>query len=333
LALPILNALRSESHHFRFMPDCPRDSRTFLLASRVLSSMRPTLKGGERPQSRRRTGFTLIELLVVIGIVALLMALLFPVFSRVRENGRQAACLSGERQLGTAFLLYTQENDEVVPRVPYSWAGQIYPYVKSVGVFHCPDDATTGQPPLVPVSYGLNANLFKRVKWKQGLALKPRSMNEVSGKTVLFFEVSHVRAQITSPFEGWSGTSETPPAGASVEGVGGDGGGGDGRGADLSIGGTYADGYTFEFEEEARYATCAMSGAAGGPRVNDGDGRHHGGANFVFSDAHVKWLRPEQVSTGGTAAAPDSDPWHGAGHRPSAAGSENTKFAATFSTK
>ena len=235
--------------------------------------------------------------------------------------------------MGTAFLLYTQENDEIVPPVPYSWAFQVYPYVKSVGVFHCPDDATTGRPPFFPVSYGLNRNLFETVKWKQGLALKPRSINEVSGKTVLFFEVSHVTAQITSPFEGWSDTSEAPPAGASVEGVGGDGGGSDGQGADLSLGGTYADGYMYEFEEEARYATGAMSGAAGGPRVNDGDGRHHGAANFVFSDAHVKWLRPEQVSTGATAAAPDSNPRHDAGHRPSAAGSENTKFAATFSTE
>ena len=157
-------------------------------------------------------GFTLIELLVVIGIIALLLALLFPVFVRVRENGRQSACLSSERQLGAAFLLYTQENDEVVPPIDYSWAGQIYPYVKSVGAFHCPDDATTGRPPLFPVSYGLNANMLKTVKWKQGLALKPRSMNEVSGKTVLFFEVSHVTAQITSPTEGWSGTSDAPPA-------------------------------------------------------------------------------------------------------------------------
>ena len=287
------------------------------------------LKGKKRLQSLKHTGFTLIELLVVIGIVALLMALLFPVFSRVRENGRNAACLSCERQLGAAFLLYTQEYDEVAPSRSFGWAAQIYPYVKSVGVYHCPTDATTGQPPFFPVSYGLNANLLQIVKQGHGLALLPRSMKEVSGKTVLLFEVDHVTAQITMPSEGWDCLNGGAPAGTSVVGDGGDVGGS----LDLRIVGTCEDGNRFDIEEDARYATGVMSGGPGGTGVYDGDGRHHGGANFVFPDTHVEWLRPEQVSTGETAAAPDSDPRYGVYHSPLAAGSENTKFAATFSTR
>jgi prepilin-type N-terminal cleavage/methylation domain-containing protein len=66
------------------------------------------------PRSRSR-GFTLIELLVVIAIIAILAALLFPVFARARESARRASCLSNLKQLGTAFMMYTQDYDEVYP--------------------------------------------------------------------------------------------------------------------------------------------------------------------------------------------------------------------------
>jgi len=95
----------------------------------------------------KHNGFTLIELLVVIGIIAVLAALLFPVFMHVREKGQQTVCLSNERQLGVAFLLYTQDNDEYVPLGRDAWAAEIYPYLKAVDVFHCPSDNTSAQPP------------------------------------------------------------------------------------------------------------------------------------------------------------------------------------------
>src|SRR5688572_20769118 len=68
------------------------------------------------PQDRReRAGFTLIELLVVIAIIAILAAILFPVFAQAREKARQTSCLSNMKQLGTSFMMYTQDYDERLP--------------------------------------------------------------------------------------------------------------------------------------------------------------------------------------------------------------------------
>src|ERR1700694_1720671 len=94
---------------------------------------------------RQREGFTLIELLVVIAIIAILAAILFPVFAQAREKARGISCLSNEKQIGTAIILYSQDYDETLipwfvrtglPRDEWrhdlkSWAQNLQPYIKN----------------------------------------------------------------------------------------------------------------------------------------------------------------------------------------------------------
>jgi prepilin-type N-terminal cleavage/methylation domain-containing protein len=85
-----------------------------------------------------RRGFTLIELLVVIAIIAILAAILFPVFAKAREKARQTACLNNQRQLATAFMLYAQDHDEMLPAGTEAWGAISI----DKGVLVCPTKGT-----------------------------------------------------------------------------------------------------------------------------------------------------------------------------------------------
>lgn len=98
----------------------------------------------------RKKGFTLIELLVVIAIIAILAAILFPVFARARENARRSSCQSNLKQIGLGIMQYTQDYDEKVPlqdgdyigdfanSTSATWQRGIYPYTKSWQILSCP---------------------------------------------------------------------------------------------------------------------------------------------------------------------------------------------------
>lgn len=88
-------------------------------------------------------GFTLIELLVVIAIIAILAAILFPVFARARENARRTSCQSNMKQMGLGFIQYVQDYDGREPNDVGKFASVLQPYMKSKQLFKCPSDATT----------------------------------------------------------------------------------------------------------------------------------------------------------------------------------------------
>ncbi len=120
-------------------------------------------------RTKLNRAFTLIELLVVIAIIAILAAILFPVFAQAREKARQASCLSNMKQLATGTIMYTQDYDEIYPMSTQQgadgsywtdgWARTLDPYLKSLGVFFCPndDDRDPSFAPGVGISYAPNS--------------------------------------------------------------------------------------------------------------------------------------------------------------------------------
>ena len=249
--------------------------------------------------------FTLIELLVVIAIIAILAAILFPVFAKVREKARAISCLSNAKQLSLACVQYEQDYDEKSADgadptgLGSGWAGQIYPYVKSTAVFICPDDSSGELKNGHPSSFGYNRN---SVHYNgQGTAANPlqdgTSLSEFTApaKTVLLFEVVH-----SGYYDITIGNQLLPGHSNGDDTFGGGSVAGCGLGSQYDL-----VGYNSSFGgnndgSHIQYATGYLRGSTGAANGNFNSplGRHTDGSNFVMADGHAKWFRPSAVSGG-----------------------------------
>jgi prepilin-type N-terminal cleavage/methylation domain-containing protein/prepilin-type processing-associated H-X9-DG protein len=205
-----------------------------------------------------KRGFTLIELLVVIAIIAILAAILFPVFARARENARRASCMSNLKQINLGWLQYTQDYDEKLPHYNHSsiagsqggWAFVLQPYIKSAQVLQCPSEAT-GPTDIGGSGYtDYNINLF--LSW--------------IGANGAYGDVNSLAA-LTQPALTVNIFDYTSTAGTSwFTGV---------KGANCSSGCTPG------------FATLYLE-----PGM-----RHLDGQNYAFTDGHVKWYKSTKIDS------------------------------------
>jgi prepilin-type N-terminal cleavage/methylation domain-containing protein/prepilin-type processing-associated H-X9-DG protein len=146
-------------------------------------------------KARAASGFTLIELLVVIAIIAILAAILFPVFAQARESARKTSCLSNQKQIGLAMMQYAQDYDEcymptMIPVNPYKGMAlqACYSYFKSLKMIVCPSDNRTSP----TNSYGYNINLGNNGGVYTPRVYKPCGINvsavNLPSQTIAFYE-------------------------------------------------------------------------------------------------------------------------------------------------
>jgi len=252
--------------------------------------------------AKQKHAFTLIELLVVIAIIAILAAILFPVFARARENARRASCMSNMKQMGLGVMMYVQDYDGHFPysqilmtsmgvtpsQVPgYAdfpstsvvWEEQTYPYVKSTQIYYCPSRAFSDNG--FYGNYGANRIIMPKAS-EDGSATPPSE------------------AALTFPAQTYlamdAGIYVLSPANVKAPIYNG-----------IYLPGTGPGSF-------ANLTATNQSSFSSGALDDFKSGRHFGGVNVCFADGHAKWLKTETIYkealnyNGSTHAASAWDP-------------------------
>lgn len=260
----------------------------------------------------RNSAFTLIELLVVIAIIAILAAILFPVFARARENARRSSCQSNLKQIGLGILQYTQDYDEMMTRVyypscttnasgtvgcriddpsfgeeavgntNYKWMDAVYPYIKSEQIFVCPSATTRG---LGATSVNTSNNL-NRYRYRSGAAPAGQGTNTFYGSYAINSTYSshgnsdYVHGPVSRKLSMFAAPATTVLAA-------------DGNGH-ISFGPNQADNNYYILETVSGVPVFREPGSFGDNLQRNGrtvPARHLETANVLFCDGHVKAYR------------------------------------------
>lgn len=240
----------------------------------------------------QNSAFTLIELLVVIAIIAILAAILFPVFGRARENARRSSCQSNLKQIALGVKQYTQDYDEKFPLAANhanntagfasAWAPAIQPYLKSLQIFQCPSDDDRSAPTSDPAVEGYSDyyyNAALSLSWDGGAAAPDYRASGIN-------EAALLNSSLTIML-------------------------GEGDGNNFATGSYRANGCTV-----AGMMNAAGPALASGTNcdtttyyakaigVAKGHRNHLSGSNYAFTDGHVKWQRTfEEADNQSTASA------------------------------